>query len=150
MFDISPLLTHPISINSTRLPLQYTIRKENEKLEDDSLIKLSVAYSEGKGILVVSDEENKILIYKIRRDGYEYCSSLLLLLFPHNIAISPLGNLILYTAHDNKNDKYYVKILKEELKIAKINNKRVMNREWKEGGEIKSPPSLNKTNRSCN
>ena len=83
------------------LPLFYTIGI-GEGGRDDHIHfdgPLGIGYSEGKGILAVSDFFNpRIEIYKIRRDGYEHHSFILSLPFkPIHIAISSPGDLILVT-----------------------------------------------------
>ena len=144
IFDISPLLP-PIHNNNKNdplnnnnkweegLPLLYTIGKGKGGKEDHFHFNnpQGIGYSEGKGILAISDYINKrIEIYKIRRDGYEHHSFISLPINPHHIAISSPADLILVS------DQSKVMIYKaEEEEEGK-------KRGWREEGEMRPPPSL--------
>ena len=100
MFDISPLL--PFSTSNSipyhkngpsvhhPLPLRYTIGNGKGSDENQFNSPFGMAYSEGKGILALSDYSNKrIELFTIRRDGFERHSSIRSLAFnPNHIAIS--------------------------------------------------------------
>ena len=148
MFDISPLLPIPPNNKKTShirhhddpslpLPLLYTIRKLSGPM--------GIGYSEGKGILAISDSGNKrIEIYKIRRDGYDHHSFISLLSNPHRIAISSPGDLILFSAHTIGKGNclvYTIYIYKEgrEESNRRVKKKKIL---WREEGEIRAPPSL--------
>ena len=145
IFDISPLLP-PIHNNNKnvplnnnqweeRLPLLYTIGKGNGGREDHFHFNTpqGIGYSEGKGILAISDNGNKrIEIYKIRRDGYEHHSFISLPIKPIHIAISSPADLILVS------DGSKVMIYKAEEEEEQEGKKRG----WREEGEMRPPPSL--------
>ena len=112
------------------VPLLYSIGKGEGGEEDHFQIQYpqGIGYSEGKGILAISDYSNKrIEIYKIRRDGYEHHSFIPLPFKPDQIAISFPGDLILV------NDESKVMIYKAD------EGKKM---EWREEGEMRPPPSL--------
>ena len=108
VIDISPLLpsihnnnkNDPLNNNKWEegVPLLYTIGKGRGGIEDHFHFYYpeGIGYSEGKGILAISDHHNKrIEIYKIRRDGYEHHSFISLPIYPNHIAISSPADLIL-------------------------------------------------------
>ena len=141
IFDISPLLppihnnnkNDPLNNNKWEegVPLLYTIGKGEGGIEDHFHFHnpFGIGYSEGKGILAISDSSNKrIEIYKIRRDGYEHHSFISLPINPNHIAISSPADLILVS------DLSKVMIYKEEEEGKK--------RGWREEGEMRPPPSL--------
>ena len=152
IFDISPLLpsNNPLNnINNNNnnnnnnnwkegLPLLYTIGrgkggKGGKGGKEDHFrfdCPMGIGYSEGKGILAISDNEHqRIEIYKIRRDGYEHHSFISSLpFFPIYIAISSPGDLILIS------NKFKIMIYKSEEEEKK--------RGWREEGEVRPPPSL--------
>ena len=146
IFDISPLLP-PIHNNNNKndplnnnnkweegVPLLYTIGKGNGGKEDHFHFKspYGIGYSEGKGILAISDYYNKrIEIYKIRRDGYEHHSFISLPINPIHIAISSPADLILVS------DQSKVMIYKAEEEEEEGKK-----RGWREEGEMRPPPSL--------
>ena len=143
IFDISPLLPTIHNNNTDRpshannyweegLPLLYTIGKGFGGREDHFHFNGpdGIGYSEGKGILAISDFHNqRIEIYKIKKDGYEHHSFISLPFNPCQIAISSPGDLILVS------DQRKVMIYKEEEEEGK-------KRGWREEGEMRSPPSL--------
>ena len=145
IFDISPLLppihnnfNHPPLNNNNHweegLPLLYTIGKGRGGIEDHFHFNnpMGIGYSEGKGILAISDYFNKrIEIYKIRRDGYEHHSFISLPINPRHIAISSPADLILVSDHS----KVMIYKAEEEEEEGK-------KREWREEGEMRPPPSL--------
>ena len=144
IFDISPLLppilnnnkNDPLNNNKWEegVPLLYTIGKGSGGIEDHFHFNspLGIGYSEGKGILAISDHHNKrIEIYKIRRDGYEHHSFISLPINPNHIAISSPADLILVS------DQSKVMIYKAEEEEEEGKK-----RGWREEGEIRPPPSL--------
>ena len=144
-FDISLLL--PSNNNNDRSshkkkkkkispPLHYIIGKGNGgKVKHFHFNSPEgIAYSEGKGILAVSNyKNNRIEIFKLRRDGYENHSLIIpsLPFTPFHIAISSPGDLILVS------DGSKVMIYKEEEEEEE-GKKRM----WREEGEMRPPPSL--------
>ena len=145
IFDISPLLPpnhnknnhHPSNNNKWEdgVPLLYTIGKGKggSRRYFQFNNPYGIGYSEGKGILAISDCANKrIEIYKIRRDGYEHHSFICLPINPCYIAISSPADLILVS------DGSKVMIYKAEEEEEEEGKKRG----WKEEGEMRSPPSL--------
>ena len=143
IFDISPLLppihnnnkNDPLNNNKWEegLPLLYTIGKGKGGKEDHFHFNtpFGIGYSEGKGILAISDYSNKrIEIYKIRRDGYEHHSFISLPINPRHIAISSPADLILVS--DGSKVMIYKAEEEEEGK----------KRGWREEGEMRPPPSL--------
>ena len=146
MFDISPLLppnnnlTHNNNNNddsSSPLPLLYSIRKEGLK-GDNFQHPTGIGYSEGKRILAVVDSgNNRIEIFKVRRDGCDHHSFIPLSITLLHIAISTPGDLILFCAFDARN-KTSVFIYKEDEK-RKGTGKNLIS--WRKEGEIR-PPSL--------
>ena len=146
IFDISPLLP-PIHNNNNKndplnnnnkweegVPLLYTIGKGKGGIEDHFHFNgpYGIGYSEGKGILAISDYHNKrIEIYKIRRDGYEHHSFISLPINPCHIAISSPADLILVS------DVSKVMIYKAEEEEEEGKK-----RGWREEGEMRPPPSL--------
>ena len=143
IFDISPLLppihnnnkNDPLNNNKWEegVPLLYTIGKGRGGKEDHFHFThpYGIGYSEGKGILAISDYSNKrIEIYKIRRDGYEHHSFISLPINPYHIAISSPADLILVS------DGRKVMIYKAE---EEVEGKK---RRWREEGEMRPPPSL--------
>ena len=145
IFDISPLLP-PIHNNNKNdplnnnnkweegVPLLYTIGKGRGGIEDHFHFNhpYGIGYSEGKGILAISDYSNKrIEIYRIRRDGYEHHSFISLPINPHLIAISSPADLILVS------DQLKVMIYKAEEEEEEGKK-----RGWREEGEMRLPPSL--------
>ena len=171
MFDLSPLLPIPPNNMKTShihhhddpslpLPLLYTIgngrggpddhfygngRGAKEGTEDHFHLSgpMGNAYSEGKGILAISDCDNKrIEIFKIRRDGYDHHSFISLSIYPHRIAISSPGDLILFSANTKiGNDSVFkINIYKEG---KEVNNEGAEKRiSWRGEGEMRAPPSL--------
>ena len=143
IFDISPLLplihnnnkNDPLNNNKWEegVPLLYTIGKGKGGKEDHFHFNIprGIGYSEGKGLLAISDYGNKrIEIYKISRDGYEHHSFISLPINPRHIAISSPADLILVS------DLSKVMIYKaEEEEEGK-------KRGWREEGEMRPPPSL--------
>ena len=142
IFDISPLLPNIHNNNNhfkrndhpsnnkweEGVPPLYTIGKGKGGREDHFHFNCphGIGYSEGKGILAISDCYNqRIEIYKIRRDGYEHHSFISLPINPLYIAISSPGDLILVS------DGRKVLIYKEEEEEV-----------WREEGKVRSPPSL--------
>ena len=114
------------------LPLLYTIGKGRGGREDHFHFKhpLGIGYSEGKGILAISDHSNeRIEIYKIRRDGYEHHSFISLPINPIHIAISSPADLILVSNAS-------------KIMIYKAQEEEGKKRGWREEGEMRSPPSL--------
>ena len=117
------------------VPLLYTIGKGRGGIEDHFHFNRpnGIGYSEGKGILAISDFSNKrIEIYKIRRDGYEHHSFISLPIKPIHIAISSPADLILVSGGSK------VMIYKAEEEEEEEGKKRG----WKEEGEMRPPPSL--------
>ena len=152
IFDISPLLPpihnnnnnnnlHPPNNNNNNnnkweegVPLLYTIGKGYGGIEDHFHFNYpeGIGYSEGKGILAISDYINqRIEIYKIRRDGYEHHSFISLPIYPMYIAISSPADLILVS------DQSKVMIYKAEEEEEEEKK-----RGWREEGEMRPPPSL--------
>ena len=145
IFDISPLLTRihnnnkndPLNNNKWEegVPLLYTIGKGKGGKEDHFHFNTpyGIGYSEGKGILAISDYYNqRIEIYKIRRDGYEHHSFISLPINPIHIAISSPADLILVS------DGSKVMIYKAEEEEEEEGKKRL----WREEEEIRPPPFL--------
>ena len=146
IFDISPLLP-PVHNNNNKndplnnhnkwkegLPLLYTIGKGRGGIEDHFHFNTprGIGYSEGKGILAISDYHNKrIEIYKIRRDGYEHHSFISLPINLDQIAISSPADLILVSG----GSKVMIYKAEEEEEEGK-------KRGWREEGEMRPPPSL--------
>ena len=155
MFDISPLLPHPPNNMKTSLirhhddpslplSLLYTIGNGRGGVGDHFHFKrpVGIGYSEGKGILAISDSGNKrIEIYKIRRDGYDHHSFISLSSNPYHIAISSPGDLILFSGCA-ANGKYSVFIYKERREGEEMNWRVEKKISWREEGEIRAPPSL--------
>ena len=146
IFDISPLLppihnnnkNDPLNNNKWEegVPLLYTIGKGSGGKEDHFHFNnpMGIGYSEGKGILAISDSYNKrIEIYKIRRDGYEHHSFISLPINPRHIAISSPADLILVSGGSK------LMIYKAEEEEEEEEEKK---RGWKEEGELRPPPSL--------
>ena len=144
IFDISPLLppihnnnkNDPLNNNKWEegVPLLYTIGKGKGGKEDHFHFNnpYGIGYSEGKGILAISDYYNKrIEIYKIRRDGYEHHSFISLPINPIHIAISSPADLILVS------DRRKVMIYKAEEEEEEGKK-----RGWREVGEMRPPLSL--------
>ena len=144
IFDISPLLpsihnnnkNDPLNNNKWEegVPLLYTIGKGRGGIEDHFHFNSprGIGYSEGKGILAISDYFNKrIEIYKIRRDGYEHHSFISLPINPIHIAISSPADLILVS----NGSKVMIYKAEEEEEEGK-------KRGWFEVGEMRPPPSL--------
>ena len=144
IFDISPLLppihnnnkNDPLNNNKWEegVPLLYTIGKGKGGIEDHFHFTnpYGIGYSEGKGILAISDYNNqRIEIYKIRRDGYEHHSFISLPINPIHIAISSPADLILVS------DQSKVMIYKAEEEEEEGKK-----RGWREEGEMRPPPSL--------
>ena len=142
IFDLSPLLSHHNKDDYEdhiyeSLPLLYTIGEGYGRVLDDHFrfqCPMGIAYSEGKGILVISDYGNKrIEMYKIKRYGYEHHSFIPSLPFyPVHIAISSPGDLILISGlynEDTPSNKNRLKIYKEK------------EGKWSSEGKIKLPPS---------
>ena len=127
MFDISPLLPHPPNNMKTShlqnddpslpLPLLYTIGNGRGGVDDHFHFNhpRGIAYSEGKGILAISYPRNdRIEIYKIRRDGYDHHSFINIKQNPEHIAISSPGDPILFSTTDYTKNLFSVFIYKEE------------------------------------
>ena len=111
MFDISPLLHRGDSPVSNKflenpLPLLYAIGG------DDLNNPRGIRYSKGKDMLVLS-ENQRIVMFKIRRDGYENIGALVhsFAFKPYQIAISSPGDLILVS--DNTKVIMYNELIKE-------------------------------------
>ena len=153
IFDISPLLpsihnnnkNDPLNNNKWEegVPLLYTIGKGIGGGDDHFHFNIpyGIGYSEGKGILAACNNQ-RIEIYKIRRDGYEHHSFIPNLQFnPMQIAISSPGDLILSLGDDPNSDvfsrKFYIKTFIHEEEEEEEGEIR-----WREEGEIRSPPSL--------
>ena len=144
IFDISPLLPpihnndndHPSNKNNNwkeGVPLLYTIGKGLGRRGDHFHFNspMGIGYSEGKGILAISDYYNKrIEIYKIRRDGYDHHSFISMPIYPFQIAISSPADLILVTDES----KVHIYRGEEEEEGKK--------RRWRGEGEMRPPPSL--------
>ena len=160
-FDISSLLylhnnnnnnnDHPSNNNNNNnleedLPLLYSIGKGIGGGDDHFHFNIpyGIGYSEGKGILAACNNQ-RIEIYKIRRDGYEHEGMIPNLQFnPIQIAISSPGDLILSLGDDPNSDvfsrKFYIKtFIHEEEEEDEEGEKKIR---WREEGEIRSPPSL--------
>ena len=149
IFDISPLLhnNNDYSHDDNKIEALYTIGtiRETSKIytyftEEDHFHfnePHGIGYSEGKGILAISDRFNRrVEIYKIRRNGYEHHSFISLpFLFLERIAISSPGDIILVMG-DDRVGKYYIKMFVYEEEEGEKNIR------WREEGEIRPPPSL--------
>ena len=115
---------------------------------------MGIGYSEGNDLIghliAISDFNNqRIEIYKIRRERYSHYSSISLSFKPRHLSFSSSADLILIS------DGYKVVIYKEykeefkndfkedkEEEREEEGKKKKKKREWKEDGEICSPPSL--------
>ena len=144
IFDISPLLppihnnnkNDPLNNNKWKegVPLLYTIGKGKGGREDHFHFNYpeGIGYSEGKGILAISDYNNqRIEIYKISRDGYEHHSFISLPINPYHIAISSPADLILVSNGS--------KVMIYKAEVEEVEEKK---RWWRKEGEMRPPPSL--------